>query len=126
MPCSSILNVSYPDQKLPLTQIELDFSIPFPEAFDQYLPGHATAGYRGWQGSTVEENSGTIDNVVWPEANSAWYLSTLLHQNHNRAIPPTVADRNTLSDALSVHTLNVMGVEWKHGTRCGAINVNFM
>lgn len=121
-----MLNVSYPDQKLPLSSTELDFSVPFPEAFDQYLPGNATAGYRAWQGSTAENNTDKIDNVVWPEANSAWYLSTLLHQIHNPTNPPTVADRNSLSDALSVHTLNVMGVEWRHGTRCAAINSNFM
>ncbi|KAH8906007.1 hypothetical protein BR93DRAFT_723401 [Coniochaeta sp. PMI_546] len=122
----SMLNVSYPDQKLPLSSTELDFSVPFPEAFDQYLPGNATAGYRAWQGSTAENNTDKIDNVVWPEANSAWYLSTLLHQIHNPTNPPTVADRNSLSDALSVHTLNVMGVEWRHGTRCAAINSNFI
>ena len=124
--CVSLLNVSYPDQKLPLSPRNLDFLIPFPEALDQYLPGHATAGYRPWQGSTAENNIENIDNVVWPEANSAWYLSTLLDQIHSPTSPPSAADRNSLSDAISAHTLNVMGVGWKHGPRCGVINANFM
>jgi hypothetical protein len=121
-----VLNVSYPDQKLPPSPTQLDFSVPFPEAFDQYLPGNATAGFGAWKGTAAEDNTDRIDSVVWPEANSAWYLSTLLHQIHNPASPPTAADRNSLTDALSVHTLNVLGAEWKQGTRYAAVNANFM
>lgn len=122
---SSLLNISYPDQKYPLSVDELDFSIPLPQAFDQYLSGAAALGFQARQGELADAHIDRIEDIIWPEANSAWYLSTFLHEVQG---PTTLTpvDRNNLTDAVTAHTLNIMGVRWRFGNRSAAINANFM
>jgi len=120
-----LLHISYTDQKYPLSGAEPDFSIPFPQAFDQYLSGTAASGFQARQGVVADANNDRIEDVLWPEGNSAWYLSSFLH--HIRSTTPlTPADRNTLSDAVTAHTLNIMGVNWRFGSRSAAMHANFM
>jgi hypothetical protein len=108
-----------------------DFSIPFPESFDQYLSGSLGIDF-GAQGSGsrtgapfLDANIDRIDGIVWPEATSAWYLSSVLQQL-TRPTPPTADDRNMLSGAITAHTINILSSNWKRGDRTAAVGTNFM
>ncbi len=133
---NSLINVGYQDQKYPshTGNLNWDFSIPFPESFDQYLPGSLAFSLQPQsQGSTSSSSSGVpfldanadhIDGMVFPEATSAFYLSNVLQQLSGPT-PPSPAHRNMLSSAITAHTLNIMGASWKRGDRA-AVGTNFM
>ncbi|KAH8899263.1 hypothetical protein GQ53DRAFT_777020 [Thozetella sp. PMI_491] len=114
--------VGYPDQKFPLHTSEMDFSIPFPETLDQYLNGFSGLGQ---QSGFLDGNLGRVETIIWPEANSAWYLRNALQQ---LAVsnPPAFGDRDMLSDAITAHTLNVMGGNYRNGTRAAVVGTNFI
>ncbi len=99
----------------------MDFSIPFPETFDQYLSGSMVFGQQGFLDGSLDR----IETMIWPEANSAWYLRNALQQLLI-SNPPSSADRDILSDAITAHTLNVMGGNYRNGTRSAAVGTNFM
>ncbi|KAK1830392.1 hypothetical protein QBC39DRAFT_285634 [Podospora conica] len=126
-----LVHVSYPDQKYPMHTANLhwDFTIPFPESFDQYLPGSSAFGL-GLATSSANlslDDADSIDGMIWPEATSAWYLSSVLQQlSSTAAPPPTQTDRNTLSSAITAHTINVMSGNWKRGDRTAAVGTNFI
>ncbi|KAK3341289.1 hypothetical protein B0T25DRAFT_336947 [Lasiosphaeria hispida] len=132
-----LVHVSYQDQKYPMHAANLhwDFSIPFPESFDQYLPGSLTFGFQGQGQSSGSSSSSSIgyldanidhiDGMVWPEATSAWYLSNVLQQLGSPT-PATAADRNMLSGAITAHTINVLSGNWKRGDRTAAVGTNFI
>lgn len=125
----SLIHVSYQDQKYPMHTANLgwDFSIPFPESFDQYLSGGLSYSF-GSQASGsghLGGNSDQIDGMVWPEATSAFYLSSVLQQLANPG-SPTATDRNMLSGAVTTHTINVLSGNWKRGDRTAAVGTNFM
>jgi len=113
--------------------LHYDFSIPFPESFDQYLLGSMGIGFGGHAGGAVagsgapflDANIDQIDGIVWPEATSAWYLSNVLHQLSSPTTP-TTADRNMLSGAITAHTINMLSSNWKRGDRTAAVGLNFM
>ncbi|KAK3393696.1 hypothetical protein B0H63DRAFT_516866 [Podospora didyma] len=119
-----LVHVGYQDQKYPMHTSSLgsDFWIPFPEAFDQYLLGSAMFGL---QGQGLDANLDRIEGMVWPEANSAWYLSNVLHQLAGPT-PQSIEDRNTLSGAITQHTLQVLEGSWERGDRTGAVGANFI
>jgi hypothetical protein len=107
-----------------------DFSIPFPESFDQYLPGSVGLGFGNQAGGPaggtfLDANIDQIDGIVWPEATSAWYLSNVLQQLSSPN-PPSPADRNMLSGAITAHTINMLSSNWKRGDRAAAVGTNFM
>ncbi len=106
-----------------------DFTIPFPESLDQYLPGSVAFQF-GTQGSGPEptymdDNISHIDGMVWPEATSAWYLSNVLQQLEGPN-PPSAVDRNVLSGAITAHTISILSRNWKRGDRTAAVGTNFM
>jgi hypothetical protein len=121
-----MIRVSYQDQKYPMhtSSIGADFSVPFPEAFDQYLPDSMMFRLQG-QSQPLDANIDQIDGMVWPEANSAWYLSNVMQQLSNPASPPP-ADRNALSGAITAHTINLLAGNWRSGDRTAAVGTNFM
>ncbi|KAK0746420.1 hypothetical protein B0T18DRAFT_390872 [Schizothecium vesticola] len=128
-----LVHVSYQDQKYPMHTANLhwDFTIPFPESLDQYLPGSSVFGL-GQASSAASASSlsldvdiDSIDGMIWPEATSAWYLSSVLQQLSGTA-PPTQTDRNMLSGAITAHTINVMSGNWKRGDRTAAVGTNFI
>lgn len=121
---NSLLHISFPDQKYPLTVVDPDFSLPLPQALDQYLQGAAALGFQEGEGLADASND-SIEDILWPEANSAWYLSSFLHQIRS-STPLTTAARNSLSDAVTAHTLNIMGVNWRFGARSATMHANFM
>lgn len=108
-----------------------DFTIPFPESLDQYLPGSSVFGLgqasssSASAGLSLDVDIDSIDGMIWPEATSAWYLSSVLQQLSGTA-PPTQTDRNMLSGAITAHTINVMSGNWKRGDRTAAVGTNFM
>ena len=99
----------------------MDISIPFPETFDQSFGSSVSTGPQGF----LDGNLDRIETMIWPEANSAWYLRNVLHQLHV-SNPPAANDRDTLSDAITAHTINVMGGHYKNGTRTAVVGTNFM
>lgn len=120
----SLLSVCFPNQKLPLSVTETDFIVPFPEYFDQHLGGHMSPLPPD---AAADGNNDRIAGMVWPESYSAWYLSTLLRQIHCASNPPpTVAERNALSHAVSAHTMDTMSKNWRFGSRCATTAMNFM
>ncbi|KAK0631715.1 hypothetical protein B0T14DRAFT_559472 [Immersiella caudata] len=127
-----LIHVSYQDQKYPMhtTNLHWDFSIPFPESFDQYLPGSVGLGFGNQVGGSAEgtfldANIDQIDGIVWPEATSAWYLSNVLQQLSSPNLPSS-ADRNMLSGAITAHTINMLSSNWKRGDRTAAVGTNFI
>jgi hypothetical protein len=124
----SLIHVSYQDQKYPMHTANLhwDFSIPFPESFDQYLPGSVFGSQAPGSGTVfLDANTEHVDGIVWPEATSAWYLSNVLQQLSSPSAPnPT--DRNIISGAITAHTINMLSSNWKRGDRSVAVGTNFM
>ncbi|KAK1755262.1 hypothetical protein QBC47DRAFT_212792 [Echria macrotheca] len=134
-----LIHVSYQDQKYPMhtANIHSSFSIPFPESFDQYLPNSLSFGFGG-QGSAsgsasasgsravfLDSNTDQIDGMVWPEATSAFYLSSVLQQLTSPS-PPIPNDRNMLSGAITAHTINLLSGNWGRGGRTAAVGTNFI
>lgn len=130
-----MIHVSYQDQKYPIHTANLnsDFSIPFPESFDQYLPGSLSYGFgnqepRPGSGSGagfLDGNIDEIDGMIWPEATSAFYLSNVLQQLASPSAP-TANDRNMLSGAITAHTISILSGNWGRGDRTAAVGTNFM
>ena len=100
----------------------MEFPVPFPETFDQYLGG-PMAIYPQFE--YLDGGLDKIETIVWPEATSAWYLRNVLHQLSSSNLP-TAAERDIRSEAITAHTLGLMNGQYKHGTRSAAVGLNFM
>ncbi|KXX73342.1 Oleate activated transcription factor 3 [Madurella mycetomatis] len=119
-----LLNVGYEDQKYPMhtTSIGLDFVIPFPDAFDQYLSGGLLLHFDA-QGKLVRDaHISQIGGMILPEANSAWYLSSVLQHLSN---PGTLSVAD-LSTAITQHTTNLVSETWVNVDRNAAVGTNFI
>ncbi|KAK3329529.1 hypothetical protein B0H66DRAFT_526913 [Apodospora peruviana] len=120
-----LVHVGYQDQKYPIhtSNTDPDFAIPYPEAFDQYLPGSGTYDFQN-QGhgegfGYLDADLAQIDSVVWPEANSAGYLSSVLQQLSGSN--PSVATRNSITEMIMGHTINLLAHK-----RTAAVGTNFI
>lgn len=104
------------------TSTGLDFAIPFPEAFDQYLSGGLLLHFDA-QGKLVRDaNISQIGGMILPEANSAWYLSSVLQHLSN----PGALSAADLSTAITQHTTNLVSGTWVNVDRNAAVGTNFM
>ncbi|KAK3694899.1 hypothetical protein B0T22DRAFT_86473 [Podospora appendiculata] len=125
-----LVHVGYQDQKYPLhttnfTHSPCDSSIPFPEALDRYLPGSLAFNFHhGHHGFLLDPELAQIDGLAWPEANSAGYLRTVLHHlspSNPNSPPPTIAERNSITELIMGHTINLLA-----GKRTAAVGANFI
>lgn len=119
-----MINVGYQDQKYPIhtSIVTSELAIPFPEAFDQYLPGSLAYDFhtQGEGFGYLDPDLEQIDGVVWPEANSAGYLSSVLQHLSTSAVP-IVSSRNSVTDMIMGHTMGLL-----QNKRNAAVGTNFM
>lgn len=100
----------------------LDFVVPFPEAFDQYLSGNLLLQFDA-QGKLVRDaHIDHIDGIILPEANSAWYLSSVLEY----LLHPGAMSVVDLSAAITRHTTDLVSGSWMNRDRNAAVGTNFM
>jgi hypothetical protein len=99
--------------------------IPLPENLDQHLasgsPFQSGAQAQGFRDS----NGDRIEGMVVPEATSAWYLSRVLQQLSDPALPGTV-DTKTLSTMIWQHAQDISAAKWRAGDRNGAVCTDLM
>ncbi|KAH6650986.1 hypothetical protein F5144DRAFT_480445 [Chaetomium tenue] len=103
-----LLNVAY-DQPYPMhtTGLAPRLPVPMPETIDQYFP--ATSPFQF--GDTGDQ----INNMFFPEATSAWYLSNVLQQLSD----PTacgLTNPKTLSEMIMTHLRTTTSMGWRVGT----------
>ncbi|KAL2127797.1 hypothetical protein VTI74DRAFT_10157 [Chaetomium olivicolor] len=99
-----LLHVGYQDQAYPMHTADLitGFQIPLPEAFNAHLPASMPVQFGGQNQGFRDATSDHIEGMVFPEATSAWYLSTVLHQLSNPLLPGAL-DSKELSDLILQH-----------------------
>jgi hypothetical protein len=95
--------------------------IPLPEAFDQHFPGSAPFHGPGFR----DANSDRIEGMVLPEATSAWYLSRVLQQLSDPALPGNI-DPEVLSNLILQHARDVDSAKWRAGDRNAAFGADLM
>ncbi|KAK4153243.1 hypothetical protein C8A00DRAFT_34014 [Chaetomidium leptoderma] len=122
-----LLNVGYQEQEYPMhtTGLAPVSVIPFPEAFNQYFPATDPFQFGGQDQGFRDANSDYIDGIVFPEATSAWYLSNVLQQLSNPALPGTL-DHKALSDMIWRHAKDIASAKWRAGDRHAAIATDFV
>lgn len=119
-----MINVLYQDQKYPIhtSIVTSELTIPFPEAYDPYLPGSLAYDFRN-QGESygyMDVELDQIDGVVWPEAHSAAFLSNMLQQwSSSGTNPPSVSIQN--SEMIMRHTISLLA-----NKRTAGVGTNFM
>ncbi|AEO70175.1 85e784a5-aa62-49f1-8cce-aec5911353d2 [Thermothielavioides terrestris] len=118
-----LLHVGYQDQVFPmhtsgLAQVSV---IPLPEAFDQHFPGSAPFHGPGFR----DANSDRIEGMVLPEATSAWYLSRVLQQLSDPALPGNI-DPEVLSNLILQHARDVDSAKWRAGDRNAAFGADLI
>lgn len=123
--CKSALQceeIGYP-QILPL----VEFSIPFPEAFDPFLQLSQGTQYGGSiPGDTfrfADQGDDKIETIVFPEAKSASLLSRVLEESSGRRSPAFA--RETLHTAIVEHARNIVSTPWKDGSRFAALSLAY-
>ncbi|KAK4218260.1 hypothetical protein QBC37DRAFT_369207 [Rhypophila decipiens] len=119
-----VINVVYEDQKYPTHTLIVtsELTIPFPEAYDLYLPGslaydfHTQSERYGYLDVDLEQ----IDGVVWPEAHSAAFLSSALQQPTSTHLPSVLAQHST-TEMIMGHTISLLASK-----QTAAVGTNFI
>ncbi|KAK4242707.1 hypothetical protein C8A03DRAFT_40048 [Achaetomium macrosporum] len=117
-----LLNVGYQDQTFPMHTAGLDAIsvIPLPEHFDQHLASGSPLQFGAEEQGFRDANSDGIEGMVVPEATSAWYLSRVLQQLSDPALPGNV-DSKTLSSMIWQHAQDISSAKWRAGDRNAAV-----
>ncbi|KAK0618404.1 hypothetical protein B0T17DRAFT_509947 [Bombardia bombarda] len=120
-----LIHVGYQEQRYPLHTSGPNlayFQIPFPEAFDQYLPGSISFQLQGdgfgFLDGSLERLP--IDAVVWPGASSAGYLRDVLERLSSPS-PPSLVERNNTTESIMRHTINLLETK-----STAAVGANFI
>jgi hypothetical protein len=96
--------------------------VPLPEQLDRYFPVQFQFGgpHQGFR----DTNSDQIHGMVFPEATSAWYLSTVLQ----RLSDPTESgiDPKELTDTILQHAKLLSSPQWLTCGRNAAVGVDLM
>lgn len=114
--------IGYP-QVLP----PVDFSIPFPEAFDPFLQLPQGTQYGGSIPGEAfrfaDQGDDKIETIVYPEAKSASLLSKVLEESSGRHSPGFA--RESLHAAIVEHARNIVSTPWKDGSRFAALSLAY-
>lgn len=98
--------------------------VPAPESLDNHFPASAQFQFGGPPQGFRGANSDQIHGMVFPEATSTWYLSTVLQQLSD----PTLSeiDPKTLTDRIWQHAKSLSSAEWLTCGRNAAVGIDFM
>lgn len=99
--------------------------IPLPEAFDRHFRGTLAFQFGGQDQEYRDGNSDRIEGMVLPEATSAWYLSRVLQQLSDPALPDNI-DSEVLSNLIMQHAKDVDSAKWRTGDRNAAFGTDLM
>ncbi|KAK1777308.1 hypothetical protein QBC45DRAFT_190082 [Copromyces sp. CBS 386.78] len=104
----------YQDHAYPLhtSAIPQDLTVPFPESFRHAGTNEALGSW--------DVTMGDVSGAMWPEAHSAYYLSSVLQRLTDPASLSN-ADRDHLSHMIMNHTISMLGSD-----RASVVGTNFI
>ncbi|KAK3395625.1 hypothetical protein B0T20DRAFT_487014 [Sordaria brevicollis] len=109
-----LVQAGYQDHAYPLhtSAVPQDLTVPFPESFRQ---SGSDVAFGSW-----DVTMGDVGGAMWPEAHSAYYLSSVLQRLADPASLSN-ADRDHLSNLIMNHTISMLGSD-----RAAVVGTNFI
>jgi hypothetical protein len=96
--------------------------VPLPQQLDQYFP--VQFQFEGPHQGFRDTNSDQIHGMVFSEATSTWYLSTVLQRLSDPAL--SGMDPKELTDTILQHAKSLSSPQWLTCDRNAAVGVDLM
>ncbi|KAK4191818.1 hypothetical protein QBC35DRAFT_486036 [Podospora australis] len=113
------LHIQSREPKFPQHTSTQDFDIPIPETFNKILGVQVG-------GDFLDSNSNRVEGILFPEANSALYLSNTLQQFSNPLLTLSPEERERFSGEIWDNTIAMAEGPWSTGDRSAAVATNLI